>query len=97
MEVHWDFLSDSTEQTRVRYVTLVTPQLSRFDLAIVTTDRFYGKKLIIDLMRNVCAIVGPDDLANTPLIARTYRLSEDEAEELVLFLQDVIGPITYPE
>jgi hypothetical protein len=33
----FDFLSDSTEQTTTRYVTLISPSLNRFDLAVMTT------------------------------------------------------------
>jgi hypothetical protein len=92
-----DFLSDSTEQTVTRFVTFITPNLNRFDLAIVTTNRFYGKKLIIDMQRSITAVVGPDDLEEEGYLEHAFRLNEEEAQDLYGFLQEVIGPISYPE
>lgn len=97
MHAEWDFLSNDTETVQIRYVTLITGRLNRFDLAIVTTTRFYGKKLVMDMMRNVFAIVGPDDLGKPGFLAHAYRLNEEEADELAQYLQEVIGPIHYPE
>jgi hypothetical protein len=93
----FDFLSDSTEQTTTRYVTLISPSLNRFDLAVMTTNRFYGKKLVIDMQRGISAIVGPDDLEEEGYLEHVFKLKADEAEDLLDFLQEVIGPISYPE
>lgn len=97
MGLEIDFLSDSTEQTSTRYVTMITPKLNRFDLAIVTTDRFYGKKLIIDMQSGMSAVVGPDDLEEEGFLQRRYKLNDEQAEELLGFLHTVIGPIQFPE
>jgi hypothetical protein len=93
----FDFLSDSTEQTTTRYVTLISPSLNRFDLAVMTTNRFYGKKLVIDMQRGISAIVGPDDLEEEGYLEHVFKLKPEEAEDLLEFLQEVIGPISYPE
>ena len=93
----FDFLSDSTEQTTTRYVTLISPSLNRFDLAVMTTNRFYGKKLVIDMQRGISAIVGPDDLEEEGYLEHVFKLKREEAEDLLDFLQEVIGPISYPE
>lgn len=93
----FDFLSDSTEQTSTRFVTMITPKLNRFDLAILTTNRFYGKKVIIDLQSGISAIVGPDDLEEEGFLEYRFKLNEEQAEELNDFLQEVVGPISYPE
>jgi hypothetical protein len=92
-----DFLSDSTEQTSTRFVTMVTPNLNRFDLVITTTNRFYGKKLVIDMQSGISAIIGPDDLEEEGYLEHRYRLTEEQAQELYEFLSEVIGPISYPE
>jgi len=92
-----DFLSDSTEQTSTRFVTMITPKLNRFDLAIVTTNRFYGKKLVVDLQSGISAVIGPDDLEEEGYLAHRYKLTEEQAEELYGFLSEIIGPISYPE
>ncbi|HZG83769.1 DUF3055 domain-containing protein [Paenibacillus sp.] len=97
MSNEFDFLSDSTEQTSTRYVTMVTPKLNRFDLAITTTNRFYGKKLVIDMQSGISAIIGPDDLEEEGYLEHRFRLNEEQAEELYQFLSEVIGPISYPE
>jgi hypothetical protein len=92
-----DFLSDSTEQTTTRYVTFISPSLNRFDLAVMTTNSFYGKKLVIDMKRGISAIVGPDDLEEEGYFEHVFKLKPQEAEDLLDFLQEVIGPISYPE
>jgi len=97
MSNEFDFLSDSTEQTSTRYITMVTPKLNRFDLAITSTNRFYGKKLVIDMQNGISAIIGPDDLEEEGYLEHRFRLNEEQAEELYQFLSEVIGPISYPE
>lgn len=92
-----DFLDDSTEHTTTRYVTMITPKLNRFDLAIITTDRFYGKKIIIDLQSGISAIIGPDDLEEEGYLERRFRLNEEQAQELYEFLSGIVGPISYPD
>lgn len=79
------FLYDETEQTRTRFVSFVG-KTNRFDLAITTTDRFYGKFLILNLQSNRFAIVGPDDLEEPGYLEYAYQLSEEEADELRHFI-----------
>ena len=97
MEHEIDFLSDVTEQTTTRYVTMITPKLYRFDLAILQTERFYGKKIVIDLQSGISAVIGPDDLEEDGFLQHRFRLSDEQAEELLAFLHTVIDPIQYPE
>jgi uncharacterized protein YecA (UPF0149 family) len=89
---NYDFVSDSTEETSTRFVTFITPQLNRFDLAVTTTNRFYGKKLVTDLQKGITAIIGSDDLEEEGYLEETFRLTEEEAAELEAFLHLVIGP-----
>lgn len=86
-----DFLSDSTEQTMTRFVCFVTHNLNRFDLAITTTDRFYGKKLVINMLNGKTAIIGKDDLDEEGFLERIFNLNEEEASELNIFLSQVVG------
>lgn len=79
------FLYDETEQTRTRYVSFVG-KYHRFDLAIVRTDHFYGKSLVISLQNGRSAIIGQDDLEEEGYIAQAFGLSEEEAQELTEFL-----------
>ncbi len=92
-----DFLSDSTEPTTTRFVCFITHNLNRFDLAITTTDRFYGKKIVTNLQSGATAIIGPDDLAEEGYLEHAYRLNEEEAEELKSFLEQVVGPVHFTD
>jgi len=93
----YDFLSDSTEQTSTRFVTFVTPNLKRFDLAILTTNRFYGKKLVTDLMHGRSAILGPDDLEEEGVLESVFRINEEEAADLAQFLTLVLGAVNFTD
>lgn len=94
----FDFLSDSTEQTSTRYVCFIgEASLNRFDLAITTTNRFYGKKLVIDLQSGRSAIIGPDDLEEEGYLAHVFKLSDEQAEELGSFLLQVVGPVHFSD
>lgn len=86
-----DFLSDSTEQTSTRFVTFIGPSLQRYDLAVTTTNRFYGKKLVTDLQNGRTAILASDDLDEKGYIEHIFNLNEEEASELRSFLYQVIG------
>ena len=93
----YDFMSDSTEDTSTRYVTFIGPSLKRFDLAITTTNRFYGKKLVTDLQGGKTAIIGPDDLEEEGYLEHTFKLNEEEAEELAQFLYFVVGTVNFTD
>ncbi|WP_126429787.1 DUF3055 domain-containing protein [Brevibacillus marinus] len=86
----FDYLYDETEETSTRFVSFLG-ETSRFDLAIVKTDRFYGKKLVINIQNGRSAIIGEDDLNEEGYLAYAFQLSENEAEELKRFLQQVVS------
>ena len=94
---HIDYLSDSTEQTSTRFVTFITENMNRFDLAVTTTSRYYGKQLVTDLQRGITAIIGPDDLEEEGYLEAVFKLSEEEAEELRGFLEQVVGTINFTD
>ncbi len=83
------FLYDETEQTNTRFVSFMA-EATRFDLAITTTNRFYGKKLVINIQNGRTAIIGNDDLNEEGYLEYAFQLNEQEAEELKSFLQTVI-------
>ncbi|WP_422657967.1 DUF3055 domain-containing protein [Paenibacillus sp. EC2-1] len=86
-----DFLSDSTESTSTRFVTFIGPSLKRFDLAVTTTNLFYGKKLVTDIQFGRTAILAADDLEQEDYLERTFNLKPDEADDLREFLTLVLG------
>jgi hypothetical protein len=92
-----DFLYDHREDTSTRFVSFIGDAMHRFDLAITTTNRFYGKKIVIDLQSGRSAIMGPDDLAAEGYLEHIYKLSEEAAAELQSFLEDIIGTVNFTD
>ncbi|WP_276354682.1 DUF3055 domain-containing protein [Cohnella caldifontis] len=93
----FDFLSDSTEQTSTRFVTFISPKMHRFDLAILTTNRFYGKKIVIDMQSGRSGVLGPDDLEEEGVLENVFRISEEQAQELAQFLVLVLGAVHFTD
>ncbi|QHS23132.1 DUF3055 domain-containing protein [Virgibacillus sp. MSP4-1] len=83
------FLYDEQEQADIRYVSFMG-QDSRYDLAVITTDRYYGKKVVMDLQGSRFAIIGEDDLKEDGYLEHAFHLTEIEAEELREFLFEVL-------
>ena len=93
----YDFMSDTTEDTSTRFVTFIGPSMKRFDLAVTSTNRFYGKKLVTDLQAGKTAIIGADDLEEEGYLEHVFKLTEEEAEELNQFLQLVVGTVNFTD
>lgn len=83
------YLYDDVEETKTRFVSFMA-ESTRFDLAITTTNRFYGKKLVINIQNGRSAIIGHDDLKEEGYLEYAFNLSESEAEELHSFLETII-------
>lgn len=83
------FLYDDLVATKTRFVSFVGDH-TRFDLAITQTDRFYGKHIVLDLQGSRFALIGPDDLEEEGYLEYAFQLKEEEAEELRMFLQELI-------
>ncbi|XEC93439.1 DUF3055 domain-containing protein [Paenibacillus tarimensis] len=94
---NYDFMSDTTEETSTRFATFIAPSLKRFDLAVTTTARFYGKKLVTDLQAGKTAIIGPDDLEEEGYLEFVFKLTEEEAQELRQFLYLVVGTVNFTD
>lgn len=83
------YLYDDTETTQTRFVSFMG-EATRFDLAVTTTNRFYGKKLVINIQNGRSAIIGHHDLEEEGYLEFAFNLNEQEAEELKTFLETVI-------
>ncbi|MGM7634122.1 DUF3055 domain-containing protein [Bacillus sp. Hm123] len=83
------FLYDDMEQTRTRFVSFMGEH-QRYDLALMQTDRYYGKKIVLDIQGGRFAIIGQDDLEEPGYLEAVFKLSDEEAAELRDFLYDVI-------
>jgi hypothetical protein len=93
----FDYLYDHTEQTSTRFVCFFGESMRRFDLAIMTTNRYYGKKVIIDLQSGRSGIIGPDDLGEEGYLEFAFKLTEEEAAELRTFLEQIVGTINFTD
>jgi hypothetical protein len=83
------FLYDDKEDTKTRFVSFVGEN-QRFDLAIVQTNRHYGKSLVLDMQGNRFAIIGQDDLQEEGYLEYAFQLNEEDAEELRSFLMEIV-------
>jgi hypothetical protein len=92
-----DYLYDHTEETSTRFVCFVGESMTRFDLAIMTTTRYFGKKLVIDLQTGRSAVMGPDDLEAEGYLEYAFKITEDEARELESFLSQVMGTVHFTD
>ncbi|WP_191560272.1 DUF3055 domain-containing protein [Metabacillus idriensis] len=83
------YLYDDTVETKTRFVSFMGEN-NRFDLAIVKSDRYYGKHLVLNLLSSRFAIIGEDDLNEPGYIEHAFDLDEEDAEELRDFLFEMI-------
>ncbi|OCA81361.1 DUF3055 domain-containing protein [Pseudobacillus wudalianchiensis] len=83
------FLYDETEPTKTRYVSFMGEH-QRFDLALMQTDRYFGKRIVLDIQGSRFAIIGRDDLEEPGYLEHAFKLTEEEAAELRDFLYEVI-------
>ncbi len=83
------FLYDDTEETKTRFISFLGKN-QRFDLALVQTDRHYGKMMVLDLQGSRFSIIGKDDLDEEGYLEYAFQLNEEDAEELRSFLSEII-------
>ncbi|MDQ0187500.1 DUF3055 domain-containing protein [Cytobacillus kochii] len=83
------FLYDDLEDTKTRFVSFMGEN-QRFDLALVRSDRYYGKQLVLDIQGSRFAIIGTDDLEEEGYLEHAFQLESKDAEELRAFLYEVI-------
>lgn len=87
--IDFQFLYDVQEDAQIRYVSFLTDH-SRFDLAIIRTDRFFGKTLVLDIQRSKFAIIGQDDLDEPGYLEDAFAIDEQVADDLRQFLNEII-------
>ncbi|RDI41458.1 DUF3055 domain-containing protein [Falsibacillus pallidus] len=83
------YLYDDLENTKTRFVSFMGEN-QRFDLAIVRSERHYGKQLVLDMQGSRFAILGADDLEEEGYLEHVFNMSEEEAGELKEFLSEFI-------
>ena len=85
MPTHIDIMYDETELASTRFVGFVGDH-GRFDLAIITTNNFFGKKIVHCLQTGRSAILNAEEAEQADYIQSTFQVSEQEADELSSFL-----------
>ena len=79
---------DKTEPTYARFVGFIGNH-GRYDLVILTTDQFYGKKLVTSITAGRSAILNQEDIQNIAYLMEAFAFhTEEEAEEFAFFLED---------
>jgi len=83
----FDRLYEESEQSKVEFFGYATEQ-ARYDFAIVYTNRFFGKPLVVCMQTGRSSLLSADDLANTDHLQRVFSLpSGEEAEDLAVILR----------
>ncbi|WP_077214480.1 DUF3055 domain-containing protein [Bacillus dakarensis] len=83
------FLYDDKVDTKTRFVSFMGEN-TRFDLALIQSDRYYGKHIVLNIQSNRFAIIGQDDLKEEGYLEYAFQISEEDAAELHSFLEEVI-------
>lgn len=83
------FLYDEKDTTTTRFVSFAGEH-GRYDFALLQTDRYYGKQIVINLQGRNYAIIGRDDLDEPGYIEYAFQFNEQEAAEVISFLETVI-------
>ncbi|MBB6445018.1 SAV0927 family protein [Bacillus benzoevorans] len=83
------YLYDESENTKTRFISFMG-ESNRFDLAIITSERYYGKKLVLDIQRGRFAIIGHDDLEEEGYLEHAFQINEEDAKELTSFLSEIV-------
>lgn len=84
------FLYDDIEENKTRFVSFMGEN-QRYDLAIMQSNRFYGKILVLDMQHNRFAIIGSDDLDEPGYLEDVYKRPPEEAQEIREYLYELIG------
>ena len=85
MDTTLDIMYDNTEIAPARFIGFVGDH-SRFDLAIITTNNFFGKKMVCCLQTGRSAILSAQEAEEAEYIQTAFQVSQEEAGELSLFL-----------
>lgn len=75
-----DSLYDTTETSNVNFVGCVS-EGSRFDFAIVYTNQFFGKPLVICMQSGRSAPMSADDLTDAELLRSRFLVGDPQAAD----------------
>lgn len=84
------YLYDETEDTQTRFIGFMGEE-TRFDLAIMTTERYFGKQLVLNIQSGRFAIIGEDDLDEEGHLQKAFNISDTDADEMGSLLYEIIS------
>lgn len=89
----FDRLYDVSERAHVHFIGYAS-EIARYDFAIVYTDSFFGKPLVICMQTGKSALLCENDLNNLEYLQRVFSISgRTEAEELAIFLRQRVPAV----
>jgi hypothetical protein len=82
----FDYLYDETERPLTRYVSFAT-QNKRYDLAMVYTQHFNGKTLVISLQNLQGGLIAMEDIDHADVWVKALQIDPDDVEIVKEFLR----------
>ncbi|WP_226035915.1 DUF3055 domain-containing protein [Aquibacillus saliphilus] len=82
-------IKDESFHAKTRIVSF-KGDYKRFDIAIITTEQYENKKLILDLNSNRYALLNKENIAEKGTLEHAYKLTEIDAQDLRSFLQELL-------
>jgi hypothetical protein len=90
-------LYDVTEQAQVNFIGYASEK-ERFDLAIMYTDNFFGKPLVICMQTGKSAVLSADDLDHVEQLQKSFSIKcREQAESFRACLQQWLPQISTQE
>ncbi|WP_010269967.1 DUF3055 domain-containing protein [Paenibacillus senegalensis] len=82
----FDKLYEETEKANIQFIGYAS-ESSRYDFAIIFTEHFFGKPIVLCMQTGRSALLCQDDLSNLEHLQRCFSIRPAEAEELSHFLR----------
>ena len=90
-------LYDVMESSKVNFIGYVSER-ARYDFAIVYTDSFFGKPLVVCMQTGRSTLLCDSDLNDAEQLQRTFLIKDDaEADELAQFLRQRLPGLSVSE
>lgn len=82
----FDKLYEETEKANIEFIGYASEN-SRYDFAIIYTEHFFGKPIVLCMQTGRSTLLCQDDLNNLEHLQRSFSIKPAEAEELSQFLR----------
>ncbi|WP_128895049.1 DUF3055 domain-containing protein [Longirhabdus pacifica] len=93
----FDRLYTLNENCQVHFVGFAS-EVARYDIAIVFTEQFFGKPLVVCMQTGKSALLSAEDLSNVDYLQKTFNTqTKQEAKELSILLQKRLPMIEFQD